>query len=844
MSGRAIGQVVGVALAYYFQLGPIGMAIGGAIGSAIGGTFDPTQSFEGPRLSDLRVNGSSYGLPIPLHYGEGNRTAGVIIWSTGLIESRKKEKSAKGGGGGSAVTTYSYRTSVAISLGEGECHNIRRIWANSKLLWSLDATGEATAALQTKADKLDAQATAAEAAFAAALDYDPYLESQALYLRQKATDAQAAADAAAANNAIAQAGGQPWTLEKGAGLPKGPLKYLAFYPGNTTQLPDPTVEAGTGAGNAPAYRRTCYIVLGDLQLADYGNQLPNIEVELDGLPQRSVASIVHDVCERSGMRQGEYTVSAALASVEVLGYSVATAGNAMAAITPLAGVFFFDPVEQGGEVRFVSRGHGPVCHIPIDHTAARERQDGETPLRVSVERLADFDLPREVTITFRDPERDYQDNTQRATRMFGDAYSVVDLQAAVTMSAGRARQVADRALWGRWTDRLPSTVSVTDKYRFLQVGDVVTREIAGAILPFRIEHRVRGANGLIELDMRQEDPFVYEGSTDGASVPTVTAPTSLVVDTFAAAMNAPILGPGQPATGFMWAMDAEEGSWAGGSFMRSTDGGFTWFDVDQSSERNITGTVAAALPAGGPDVWDRENVITVTLRNGAHELESVTEAAVLNGANGVWLGAADGSHGEVLQFATATLVTSVPRVYELSDLLRGRRATEHEVGAHGTDEVFVLLESDLLRSADYDIGDWDRERRYKGVSVYELEDDVVDYQLFTNTGERARPRSPVHGTGERDGSNNLTISWVRRIRGFQPGLGYGLVALDEQTEAYEVDVMDGATVLRTIAVSTPSATYSAADQTADGLTPGDPVTVRVYQLSATRGRGHAGEFIV
>jgi hypothetical protein len=36
------------------------------------------------------------------------------------------------------------------------------------------------------------------------------------------------------------------------------------------------------------------------------------------------------------------------------------------------------------------------------------------------------------------------------------------------------------------------------------------------------------------------------------------------------------------------------------------------------------------------------------------------------------------------------------------------------------------------------------------------------------------------------------------------------------------------------------ATYSAAEQTNDGITPGDPVTVSVAQVSAVVGAGHFG----
>lgn len=843
MSGQSIGQIAGTAIGFYFG-GPIGAAIGGSIGGAVGATFDPTQKFEGPRLTDLRLISSSYGNPLPLVYGPDNRVSGTVIWSTGLIETRKKKKSGgKGGGGGSSVTTYSYRTSAAVSLSEGPCRNIRRIWANSKKLFDIaDVQAEVTR-LEGLATDADATADDYEAQLAAAPD-DPLLQDLAAYWRAKAAAAAATAATAAANYATATAGGAPWTLARGAGLPRGPLKSLSFYPGSTTQSPDAIIEAKLGAGNAPAYRGVCYVVLGDLQLANFGNQLPNLEFELDGLAPRTVAAIVTDICQRSGMAAGDYSVATGLSAVPVAGYSVANAGNSMAALSPLGSVFFFDAAEQGGTVRFVPRGRGAVTVIPPEDMVARERRDADTPPREIQDRLPDVELPHEVSVTYRDPARNYQDNTQRAVRLFGDAHTRVALQAAVTMTADEARKVADKALWGAWSDRLPGRISVTDKYRFLVAGDVVAYEIAGTYLPARIENRARGANGVIDLELLVEDPFVYQGSEAGEAALVPAPADSTVGSTFVAAINTPILAPGQTATGFGWVMDAASSAWAGGAIYRSVDGGFTYSELEASGERNVTGTVAAALPAGATDVWDRVNTITVTLLHADHELESLDEADVLNGKNSVWLGAADGSHGEVLQFATATLITSVPRVYQLSDLLRGRRATEHETALHGTNELFVFLEADLMRSADFDVADWDRERHYKGVSVYEDEDEVLDVQAFTNLGERAKPRSPVHATGERDGSNNLTITWVPRVRGFQVGIGYGSLPLDEASESYEIDVIVGGVPVRTLTSSTPTVAYSAAQQTTDGITPGNPVTLDIIQMSATRGRGHAGRFTV
>jgi protein involved in polysaccharide export with SLBB domain len=66
------------------------------------------------------------------------------------------------------------------------------------------------------------------------------------------------------------------------------------------------------------------------------------------------------------------------------------------------------------------------------------------------------------------------------------------------------------------------------------------------------------------------------------------------------------------------------------------------------------------------------------------------------------------------------------------------------------------------------------------------------------------------------------------------------VPLAEEREAYEVEIMDGTAVKRTLATDPTSVTYSGAQQTADRgalLGPGDTLEVRICQLSTLVGRG-------
>lgn len=53
-----------------------------------------------------------------------------------------------------------------------------------------------------------------------------------------------------------------------------------FYRGDEDQLPDSIIEAAEGEGNVPAHRGLVYLVFDELELADFGNRIPNITAEI------------------------------------------------------------------------------------------------------------------------------------------------------------------------------------------------------------------------------------------------------------------------------------------------------------------------------------------------------------------------------------------------------------------------------------------------------------------------------------------------------------------------------------------------------------------------------------
>lgn len=210
-------------------------------------------------------------------------------------------------------------------------------------------------------------------------------------------------------------------------------------------------------------------------------------------------------------------------------------------------------------------------------------------------------------------------------------------------------------------------------------------------------------------------------------------------------------------------------------------------------------------------------------------LASVSELAVLNGANAALIGS------EMVQFENAQLIGE--STYKLTKLLRGRQGTEWAIDSHVVGDRFVLITPALYTTAIANnlIG---RELFYKTVSVGNSLGNTSETS-FTYLGNNLKPFAPVHVTGSRDGSSNLTINWIRRSRvdgEWRDGVG---IPLGEESELYEVDILNGGNVVRTITATSPTASYSAADQTTDFGSTQSSVLVKIYQMSAVVGRGYA-----
>jgi len=549
----------------------------------------------------------------------------------------------------------------------------------------------------------------------------------------------------------------------------------------------------------------------------------------------TLSSIVDDICSQVGLTNPA-DVNTATLTDNVIGYVRDKQMTARKAIEPLQSAFQFDAVESDGKIKFVKRGSASVVTISNDELATHD--DGQDmPPRLTHIRMEELELPNQMEMTYIDYTTDYLQNIQRARRLITESTQIDGASLPIVMTASTAKRIAEILLGNTWIDRDNYDISIPTKYLYLEPTDVITVN-SGRSYIMRAAKMYVGASFVININALAEDSASYTSAavgTHGEIVP--SSEISYPGTTVWALIDNPLLRDAENYSsplGYYIAGTGKRDAWHGAQVFRSKDGAISFVRIVPILESAIIGYASDALgEVADPWVWDNGHTVTVLLETPDAELDNCTEAQALEGTNWFLLG--NSAVGwELCSFTVATLNSDGS--YTLSGLLRGLRGTDWMCGLHSGGDIFILPSVSTIARVNMDSGDLGAEYFYKAVS-FGMNFETGQLRSFTNLARGSMPYSPVHIDGSRDISNNLTITWIRRTRIMGEWQDSIDAPLGEDSESYEIDIYDGATIVRTIAAATETASYTAVQQTADGLTPGDPVILKAYQLSAQVGRG-------
>lgn len=556
----------------------------------------------------------------------------------------------------------------------------------------------------------------------------------------------------------------------------------------------------------------------------YGPPSTYLESQYDKIITEYVplSSIFNREAERSSIIDASDIDSTGLDD-SVTGFKVTATGSIRNALEPLRGAWPFDVVQSGYQIKATSRGSASVVTIPVGELAI------DTQLTES--REMDSQLPQNVTVKYIDRERDYDANEQRAQRDNTEAVNSLVIELPVVLSADQSAQVAEKLIRIYALEKSDFSFTLPPPYRYLEPGDVVTISTDDADYTLRLVSVNQTADGRLECAGRPSSASTYTsiapgdgGQTGGASIPLAGSTIGLLID-------CPVIDEGlQDAPGFVVGMNGYSAGWPGGVLFSTADNGQTWDDLQAITGRATAGFASTVLTASAGNLIQSGGSLTVSLIGGT--LESVTEAQMLNGANI----AAYGANGrwEIIRFQNATL--NVDGTYTLDTFWRGDKGTEWATGLHAVNDYFVLMTDPDIAFVGMPTDSIGQPRDYRSVTAG-ADIDSAASQTFTYSAVNLETLSGVHPRGSRS-AGDLTVTWQRRTRVGGAWRDYVDASLGEAAQAYEVDVMDGSTVKRTLTSVTPSVLYTSAMQVTDFGSTQSSVTVNIYQLSAVVGRGY------
>ncbi|RBB38914.1 hypothetical protein DPV79_16170 [Burkholderia reimsis] len=551
----------------------------------------------------------------------------------------------------------------------------------------------------------------------------------------------------------------------------------------------------------------------------------------------TLASIVSDVCLRAGLTAGQIDVSQ-LTDL-VYGYGITSYSSARDALVPLMQSYFFDAVDDGGTLKFVKRGRAQVGVFPwADLGAARDHQGGFTIDPIQQANEFEQSAPRSLTLTYAGKNNDGQAASQRAFRSLTKSNLDGAAQVPIVFDDGEALTRAQAMMWAQWLGLKKFQFTTSLAYLNYEPSDVVgLTDQNGYVHTVRLTKCQYDGAGVLLWDAEYEYPAIYPNfanfSAQGAPPAGFTpqsidysGPSALVV------LDVPPLRDSDTSPGLYLAACGYAASWPGISIEVSRDG-TTYSSVASDVTAAVIGVTTTALPNFyGGNQPDELSTVTVSLY-GVGGLSSVDYSTFFSGASYAYIG------GELVLFRNAVQIAA--NTYTLSGFLRGRAGTEWAMASHVVGDTFVFLDPTKLISEGIQISDL-RNTMYFEYQLLNLFFNVANpivSQVVSNG--RVKPLAPalfVAGHGSTSSTSDISLSWFRRARVNAQWLDGTDVPLDESSESYQLQILNGTTVVRTVVVTgpftapaQPAYTYTAAQITADGFTTGNTINFQVAQNS-------------
>ena len=540
-----------------------------------------------------------------------------------------------------------------------------------------------------------------------------------------------------------------------------------------------------------------------------------------------LCDLVADICGRAGFADFDVADLSGL----VTGYLIPETMSPRDAIEPLGLAYHFDAVESQGAIRFPMRGRVPSWAFAEDDLVLPDAEAStEVSLGARFQRAQETDLPLVSRIAYIDGATDYRQSVAEAHRLIGSSNRVAQSALPLVLDQGQAIGIGERLLQDSWTMRERASFALAPSEIALDPADEVTLTVAGRARRLRVTEI--GDAGARAVSAVMTDPSIYE-SVNGPDRGVVALEgVNVAGRAILAFLDLPLLRGNE--TAYAPHVAAYATPWPGSVLVyRSASDSNYALDTELKTAAGI-GELDFDFYAGPEGRWDKGNQLWITLYDGV--LSSLSDIGVFAGANTLAVENADGEW-EIVQFRDAELVGDGQ--WRLTTLLRGQAGTDAAMRNPVAAGARVVVLDRAVPQLNLALDQRALPFFYRwGPNGKAISDPSYQGAQLQFEGLGLRPLSPVQIRGTWPTvAGDIVISWRRRTRIGGDSWEQVDVPLAEDSESYEIDVFDGADVVRTLQTSTPQATYTLGDQTADFGGQQWSLTVAVYQMSAVFGRG-------
>lgn len=500
-------------------------------------------------------------------------------------------------------------------------------------------------------------------------------------------------------------------------------------------------------------------------------------------------------------------------SGDLVGYVQGDLASARSLIEPLAEAFVLDVIEDGTRLSFRSRLAASLAAHPVSVLADLK----DEPLWRET-RGHDSDFAAEACLTFFDPQSDYAEASARSRRIEAQTERQMARDLPAVLAEETALALAEGMLRDHRVGRRRLDLSLGPHDLRVQPGDVLTLPEGpdGRFLVSEIE------DGLARrLSLREVASAVSATPLSQGAGRTPDRPGSVAFEPLISLIDLPQPGVGETAGGACvaglsrpWRRMVISSAGTGGGYRTRT-----------ILERPATlGRLILPLEGAVSGRFDGARSLEVELFFGS--FAAADRMAVLGGENRLALLSRTGAY-EIIGFADAEEVA--PNRWRLSSLLRGLSGTEDAMAA-GADAGGRVA---LLDGAVLPLG---LSAEEAGLSLDYLAEPLgmvapaVDLGGSSGGLRAQTPLSPVHCRARRNGSGDITLSWVRRARLDGDSWLPAEVPLDEVLEAYRLEILDGSVIRRAVETSEARYVYPQAQELVDFGGLQSSLRLRVRQL--------------